>query len=165
MNNSNGTIKRTFKLGPDGLKLISKEILNSTGSLERYRLYIKDNLSEDPNKVLYDTDIPSSAIISSTYSENNETVTFLLKDQTTITLPTIAHDLGGIKGPDTSVALDIAVFSDTTGKILSDGGAKITDAIDSEDANITSKVPNNKAVVDYVGTFSDALLARLKGQI
>lgn len=165
INNSNGTTKRTFKLGPDGLKLISKEVTNATGDLERYRLYVKDGSSEDPNKVLYDTDIPASAVISTTYSEDNETVTFILKDNTKITLPTVAHDLGGVKGPDSSVALDIAIYSDTTGQVLADSGSKIVTTIEEDDESISSKIPNNKAVVDYVGTFSDALLARLKGKI
>lgn len=162
--NLKGTTEKSFKIGPNGVVLSTKAIVQSNGTIDKYLLTNQKDGEKDLYLALTDQTIPiydtfiSSSDIKSLSTNNNNELTINLRNGSSFKLSQTF-----LVGPESSTDGAIALFDGTDGKKLKDSQKKIVDEIN--DQNITANIPSVAAVVNYVGVLSDALKARLEGKI
>ena len=165
--NMSGTSEKTFKIGPNGVSLTSKEIVSGESAAIKY--LITNQKDADGNELrlayekttepIYDTFIKSSDVSTIQYTDSQ--VKFVLRNGNVIILN---QNFGDVKGPNSSTDNAIALFDGTSGKQLKDSGAAIANQITDTNADSTDVATIN-AVVGYVGTLSEALKKRLEGSL
>lgn len=176
--NLKGTTHKTFKIGPNGVRLESRAIKTKgvdirylyTNNKDIYGKDLKVAYSSGDEADIYDAFIQSSDILKISYSSGSIRLTLrepLESGETEITLDKFLTG-GGVSGPDSSTADAIVLFDDATGQKLKDSQRTISDTITTDDTSVNNNgtnVPSIDAVVNYVGEFSNALKARLEGKI
>lgn len=175
--NLKGTTSKSFKIGPNGVKLSSSAVerVNEKGEKTLVKCLVTDQILDDkPLEVayvkqgddIYDTFIQSSEIRKISYGSDG-TISFILKDGGNITINQLLTS-GDVVGPDSSTPDAIVVFEDSTGKKIKDSSRIISDSFTNDDTsqnNNGMNVPSIQAVVGYVGEVSEPLKQRLEGNL
>ena len=180
--NSSGTTAKSYQFGKDGLVVYSEAATNQQSQqiLKRYLKVRDPNGNRPDEKIAY----ISSLVIQSCQLNGNNTVTFTLNTGESFTINSTVNT-GTVSGPASSKIGDVAIFSTTTGNAIKDSNSCITntlenidaiaDALNNENGAVRSEIaqtvensadlPTAMAVIDYVGTLSDALKRRLDGNL
>lgn len=180
--NTSGTTAKSYQFGKDGLKVYTQAAVDTQSEkvLNRY-LKVNDPLStENDETIAY----ISSIVVQSCTINGNNTVTFTLNTGESFTVSS-ALNSDSVHGPSASNIGNVAVFDSTDGKSIADSNSCITNKIENidniaaalndsngsvrseiaENVKNSTDLPTAMAVIDYVGTLSEALQRRLNGTL
>lgn len=191
--NIKGTTCKSFKIGKTSISFASKAVLSAGNiaqqaqvgeTVSQYRKLVSIT-NERGEKVIYDSEIPLNAV--KCVEEKDGKYIIVLLNGLRIPLSGSTSGVQSVVNNDVDVNKTIAIYNDTTGKIITNSGfAIITDeelpkvsdvlqgieklnalkeAYKNADSELAKKVPTMKAVMEYVGTIDSVLDARLKGNL
>lgn len=186
--NIRGTTCKSFKIGKTSISFASKAVLTDDDQVEKSISQYKNLVSitnERGEKVIYDSEIPLNAV--KCVEEKDGKHTIVLLDGRKIPLSASTSGVQSVVNDDVDINKTIAIYNDTTGKIITNSGfsiitdgelPKVSDVLEgidklnalkeayaSADSELDKKIPTMKAVMEYVGTIDSVLDARLKGNL